>query len=197
MRVGRALCKRAVLASLVVMTMPVPAAAWEGPPRVARVEQALAEWLVPTERPDHFRWIAVAARKEFPPDGGAPIATVDVVNGRCTVSTSNGEETITCSGSPRAYLLRPDEFSINPIASSGRLTFRTRRFAYSVRWASEGTAVDGAYWEQQDCSGDTGLGAGASRLADATGRVLGVKLPVENGGRDFAALDFGAIASQC
>lgn len=197
MRFGRVPRKHLILALLVVTTVPFPAAASEDPPRVARVEQAYAEWLVPTDRPDHFRWIAVSARNEFPPGGGAPVSTVDVVRGRCTVRISNGEETIMCSGAPREYTLRPKEFSTDPITSTARLTLKTHRFVHSVRWSVEDAASGGAYWEQEDCSGDTGVGAGASRLALAAGRVFGIKLPVENGGRDFAAVDFGALASQC
>lgn len=190
--------KRAILILLVIsLSLPMSAKASDRAAGVAQVEQAFAEWLFPTERPNHFRWLAVSARRESPiAGGGSPTTIAYVTRGTCSSSTSDGEETIICAGSPRKFSLRADQFSMDPVNATARVTIRTPRLVHSVRWSTDDAVVDGAYWEDEDCSGQRAFGAGASQLAYATGRVSGVRVST-NENRDFAALDFGTVISQC
>ena len=191
------LMRRIPIFLVLALTIPTPTKAAENSVDVARVEQAFAEWLFPTERPNHFRWLAVSVRREFPPGGESPTTTAYLTEGTCSSSSSDGEETIICAGSPRKFSLRADQFSMDAVSSTARVIIRTRRFVHSVRWSTDDLIVDGTYWEDENCSGDKAFGSGASQLAVATGRVFGVKVTTEKNNRDFAALDFGAVVSQC
>lgn len=147
--------KRGILILLVIsLSLPMSAMASDSAAGAAQVEQAFAEWLFPTERPNHFRWLAVSARRESPATGGSPTTIAYVTRGTCSSSTSDGEETMICAGSPRKFSLSADQFSMDPVTATARVIIRTPRFVHSVRWSTDDAVVDGAYWEDQNCSGE-------------------------------------------
>ncbi len=203
LRLSRFNLRRGWIPVLLVLSLhtALPAAAAESRERVARVEQAVADWYLPTARSHHFRWLGVEVRREIPADGSAPTTIAHMVRGICSSTTSSdGQRVTTCIGPTKRFRLRASQFSMDSSGSSARVTIRTRRFVHSVRWSTNGVVPDGAYAEQEDCSGDYGTGvgggAGASQSSVATGRVFGKRVTTKNN-RDFAALDFGAVVSQC
>jgi hypothetical protein len=190
-----------ILLLVVLLFHSLPhAAAAESLERVARVEQAVADWFLPTARSNHFRWLGVEVRREIPADGGAPTTIAHVVRGTCSSTTSDGRRVTTCIGSPKRFRLRASRFSMDPSGSSARVIIRTRRFVHSIRWSTDGIVPDGAYDEQEDCSGGygsgVGRGVGASRSSVATGRIFGKRVSTKTN-RDLAFLERGAVVSQC
>jgi hypothetical protein len=88
--------------------------------------------------------------------------------------------------------------SLPSSAAGGAAVIRTARFTHVIEWTAAESIppADGLYWETRQCGAGSSSGAGASRLAAATGVVFGRKVTSQSGD-GFAALDTGAALGLC
>lgn len=171
----------------------IQATASPASPPVRRVEQAVAEWVVPTTRDRAPRWFAVEVRRESSPGHDVVVALLS--RGRCVVSNDGVGE---CGGATRRRDLASGDFFVDPVAGEARAVIRTSRFTHVIEWTAAESIppADGVYWETRQCGAGSSSGAGASRLTVATGVVFGTEVTTHPGS-GFAALDTGATLGIC
>jgi hypothetical protein len=186
---------KSVLIALSLAAVVSPAA---GDENVRLERTAEADWLVPTQERNHFRWY-YAWVEEKTGAGDVPGSFVSVGSGDCVRKKTKQYTSTTCLGKRFAGERGTSGFTMAPDASSAELSFKHKGITNHVTWS--GGKQPGPYGAQEWCSdtqGDEGRGFGAGlwRDARATGTIFGSKLTKKTN-TFWSGLSTGAMASQC
>lgn len=187
------LVRASVALACAISTGATAEAAHSDMARVTVVEQAEAEWLLPTKRSGRFAWYAVSVRREEAADRKTVRARL--LRGSCRMTRHNGAISRRCVGR-RSVDTEAVTFNV---ATSGdaRAVIRAGRSVHVVRWtAHERGLPEGAYWEQQACSSGPGGGGGFVRTTEARAKIFNQRLRAAPQ-RDSSYVAIGAAASLC
>lgn len=192
------------LSLAVAASLAAPAA---GGPSVRRDDQGFADWMLPTEKKNHFEWFGAYVMR------GAAIVGEDdgfsfagFVRGHCVRERTPKYVSISCDGEDFISGDPYKDFEISPAASEGRLRVRRDGRTHVVNWET-GAAVAGTYFMSEYCFSiepgeeeaeqeGEGHGGGIWNPAEATGRFFGRSFDTPARAR-WSALATGAMVTTC
>jgi hypothetical protein len=185
----------AVLAAIVVLLFPHSAPAAPG---VETTQGADAIWLIPTQKEGRFIAYYASVMLDEPSGGRFAWDDAAIGKGRCTIEETDFGSMTSCGFTGLVHGKASKTFTMDSSLSSAELVLRGGGKTHRVAW--EGTMTIGTYQSWEGCSSSDGYegegqGGGASRLAIATGQVLGKQLVTED--ESDANLTKGAMVTEC
>lgn len=199
--------RKLVLIALSVAVAASLAGPAVGGPSVRRDDQGFADWMLPTEKKNEFRWFGAYAMRGTAIVGeGDGFSFAGFVRGRCVRERTPRYVSISCDGEDFIAGDPDRNFEISPAATEGRLRIRRDGRTHVVRWDS-GAAPVGSYFMSEYCFSiepgeeeaeqeGEGHGGGIWNPADATGRIFGQRFDAPARAR-WSALATGAMVTTC
>lgn len=192
--------RRAAVTTILAISLCVSSSANAVPwaPEARTNQWVLAQWLVPTGTAGLYRWY-LADVVGYQRVGDADLLGAVFATGKCIVRERGWGADVSCAGWAIGRLITSEDFSMDPLLTSARVSVRARGQRHSVRWTAS-TDPPGAYSIQELCrrraENGTGEEVGLVREAAAAGRVWGQRV-AGTGRYDFAFMQSGVAASQC
>ena len=190
------------VALFLVAALVAPAA---GEPSVRRDEEAFADWFVPTETKNRFRWLGAYVMRSTTVVGGEWFSGGGFIKGMCTRKKTPKYVSISCESTDFIQADVDKDFEMSPLADTARLRAREKGRSFDVRW--EGTPTSGGIysyseyciWVSEEGEPEEegeGQGGGISNPAAATGSLFGERFNNPKQAR-WPSLSAGVVATTC
>ena len=190
------------LALFLVAALVAPAA---GEPSVRHDEEAFADWFVPTETKNRFRWLGAYVSRSTTVVGGEWFSGAGFIKGWCTREKTPKYVSISCDSTDFVRADVNKDFEMSPLADTARLRAREQGRTYDVRW--EGSPTSGGIysyseyciWVSEEGESEEegqGEGAGIFNPAGVRGNLFGYRFNSPRQSR-WASLSTGVVATTC
>ena len=199
---------RRILVSLMALVIGAGLVApASGDPHVRRDEQAHADWFIPTEKKNEFKWFGAYASRStvVGAPGTEPFSYAGFAKGHCTREKTPKYISIECLGTDFIPADPDKDFEMSPLATDATLRVRKNGRTHVARWSSTpaGLSMYSASeycfvfkpGEQEPEEEGEGHGGGFWNPATAGGSFFGERLHDKNS--RWAGLAVGAMVSTC